>query len=855
MKALRTPALCLVLFLLALGLRLPGLGASLTPDEGLWADRAAQFLKALDSSDWAATYVTGHPGVTTAWAGVAGLAARWTFSRPDGAASIAGLAETLAANPVRVDFLPWLRLPIVVVSAGGVVLIYLLARRLFREPVALLGAALVSFDPFLLAHGRVLQLDALLATFTTIAWLAMLVATRTWRRRYYVLSGVAFGLAVLTKSPALVLGPPLVGWIIVARIRTARGIAGGARRVVAGTILDLVCLGLPAILAIFLLWPALWTAPIATIQQVWGLMTYYGQVGHELGNYWLGQEVAQPGTLFYPAVLLWRTTAVSLLGLVLALGWAAVAAWNAIARRTAIDAGRQRQPYPANERQTVLGLLLFVAWYGLILSIGDKKFDRYLLPIFPAIDLLAAWGWYVTVGRLAGVLRLRSPRHTGTEVLSSASRARGYALLVVALVLVGGQAASALASQPTYLTAYNPLAGGIKTARGVFIVGWGEGLAEAAGFLNQQPDAANQRTAAWYGQNVFGPFYKGQSFDLYYDVQSAFDLYGKDVDYVVTYVNEQQRNLLDPTVRERLGAPLFASEQAGVPLAQVFAWPKPFAHTAYRSLAPGLRLLGWQVGAYEPNTGLLPVTTYWDASELESTPGADSHVVAWMKDDAGEVWAKAEVALDPANRTAGWLDRPTISQKIELHAPPGLLPGVYRVEVAPFAGETLALGAVPVAPARLVDLAKGGPQASPGVLLGAGDEVLFGNQWRLAGYTQNRDGQTLELDLLWTALNASEPGLKLFVHLVDEQDQIVAQYDGPLARLAVPGVASQPALQPGELARQRVRLQVPGERAGQSYRVYVGVYRTSDQQRLPVVAGGAPIPDGRYPLPVTEPIN
>ena len=181
-----------------------------------------------------------------------------------------------------------------------------------------------------------------------------------------------------------------------------------------------------------------------------------------------------------------------------------------------------------------------------------------------------------------------------------------------------------MAARPTYLTAYNPLAGGMRTARDLFIVGWGEGLAEAAAYLDRQPGAADQHVASWYGQNVFGSFYRGQSYDLYYDLRTAADLYAHDVDYVVTYVNQDQRDLLDASIREKLGSPLFTSQAAGVTLASVYAWPKPFLHTADRSVAPGLRLLGWDLGNYDPASGRLRVVSYWDAGRARPSPGRRS---------------------------------------------------------------------------------------------------------------------------------------------------------------------------------------------------------------------------------------
>ena len=48
------------------------------------------------------------------------------------------------------------------------------------------------------------------------------------------------------------------------------------------------------------------------------------------------------------------------------------------------------------------------------------------------------------------------------------------------------------AHYPYYFTYYNPLAGGSMTAPEVLLVGWGEGLDTAAGWLKQQPDAAHR---------------------------------------------------------------------------------------------------------------------------------------------------------------------------------------------------------------------------------------------------------------------------------------------------------------------------------------------------------------------------
>ncbi len=119
-------------------------------------------------------------------------------------------------------------------------------------------------------------------------------------------------------------------------------------------------------------------------------MTAYGGGEHELGNYWLGQPMPEPGILFYPMILALRTTPVTLVGLLLALALAV-----------------PRRGPAASGRHTVWALWAFVLWFGLILSLGGKKFDRYLLPIFPVVDLLAAWGWVTALGWVSQRLRGR----------------------------------------------------------------------------------------------------------------------------------------------------------------------------------------------------------------------------------------------------------------------------------------------------------------------------------------------------------------------------------------------------------------------------------------------------------------
>ena len=654
----QTTLVAMLLFVLAVLLRLPHLGAFLTPDEQrIWTTLTAQFMSALLRGDWAATATSGYPGVTTTWAGSLGLALQWLIARPPDVTSLAGMADALLATPSRLDMLPWVRLGVVLASAAGIALVFLLTRRLFDDAVALFAAGLLLFDPFLLAHTRILNTDPLLALALTISWLALMIGATGGQRRYLVISGIGFGLALLTKTPALLVTPLVIGWIFWQQGHRQSSAADVLR---AGAI-DLAWFAFPAVLTCLILWPALWVAPLATLQRSIEFAAVLGQTGHELGNFWLGQPVEGPGALFYPAVLLWRSTPVTLIGLVLAILALAAAAL-----------GRLRSATPKNGqegRSAAWALVLFVVWFAVAMSFSPKKFDRYLLPAFPAVDILAAWGWLTAVrwiARPGAVGRQPANQH---EPRALAAGRREFECLRPAQDGPSWPCWSWSACRrpllvshlPTYLTAYNPLLGGLRTAQRVMLVGWGEGLEEAAAYLDQQPDASSRRVAAWYGSNVFGPFFRGRSYDLHYDLRTAADLYANDVDYVVTYVNQLQRQLLDASIADRLGTPLMTSSWSGVPLAQVYAWPKPFDHTSDRTLTDGLQLLGWELGQVDPNQSQVPVRLYWDADAAAA--GGLPPVLVWLKDASGEVWAKTEMipTVDPALLTSGWADRQAVA--------------------------------------------------------------------------------------------------------------------------------------------------------------------------------------------------
>jgi 4-amino-4-deoxy-L-arabinose transferase-like glycosyltransferase len=103
----------------------------------------------------------------------------------------------------------------------------------------------------------------------------------------------------------------------------------------------------------------------------------------------------------------------------------------------------------------------------------------------------------------------------------------------------------------------------------------------------------------------------------------------------------------------------------------------------------------------------------------------------------------------------------------------------------------------------------------------------FNNQIELAGIQYpdgfKRGDQELSILTAWRVLNESEPGsTAIFIHLLDERDQIVAQDD----RLGVPRHTWQPGDEFVQVHRLNIANVLPGK-----YRLAVGLYNRADNSR------------------------
>jgi 4-amino-4-deoxy-L-arabinose transferase-like glycosyltransferase len=570
------PALYLIV---ALGVFVPrvfDLGGFLTVDEAnFWLARSSAFLDAVRRGDWAATAISTHPGVTTMWLGSIGLLLREWFVEPG----------VLPGDFVTA--LALMRLPAALIHSLAVVLGYALLRRLLTPIAALLAALLWAADPFVVAYSRLLHVDALAGTFMTLSVLAALVAgaknqeprtrnqepgTRNQEPRtknqaaslvcglwsvvgswWWLVSGVFGGLALLSKSPSLVL-VPVIGVIALSAARPRAAGFSVQRSAFSVQLLAIWCLA--AALTFFALWPALWVDPLGALGWLRTGVEAEGAQPHMLGNFFLGRADDAPGLLFYPVALALRLTPITLLGVLLLPLWL---------RR--LD----------REQLRALALVaLFVLLLAAGLSVFPKKFNRYIVPAFPALDILAAAG---LTGALNWIASLRAGRFWPRRV-----PALGMAALVVLA------SANLAFWHPYPITAFNQVLGGAPAGARTFAIGWGEGFEQVAAWLNQQPDIT--------GVSVVSRIPVVQAPYMRPGTHARTPQQGNlpaDTGYIVVYVSQVQRGLPSPPFDRFFagGTPLHTVRIQGVDYAWIYAVPPPLEEVRPAAFGDAIRLRGF----------------------------------------------------------------------------------------------------------------------------------------------------------------------------------------------------------------------------------------------------------------------
>jgi len=258
---------------------------------------------------------------------------------------------------------------------------------------------------------------------------------------------------------------------------------------------------------------------------------------------------------------------------------------------------------------------------------------------------------------------------------------------------------------------------------------------------------------------------------------------------------------------------------------------------AYRIGAPRQRGTGkWGELVVGPQEAL-PVELVWQRTgHVADTPQLFLHLVG----EDGRFYSQVDVAIlqgrYPPSNWAGDIRYP---DHITWNLPRDLPPGRYRIDAGLY---RLADGKVWTAQGAdhaVLDYVVVPPAASAGPIPRLAEPPVFGNTIRLLGVEPlpgkqtARKGTEQSLTFLWQSDRRPARDYTLFVHLLDDNGKVRAQYDGqPMG-----GFYPTSQWDSGEQIRESVNLPLADDLPTGHYTIQAGWYRPDTGRRLLLVSG------------------
>jgi hypothetical protein len=392
--------------------RLPS-GPGLTPDEPLYVSQGVYLFESLldhgpafftpqaaQEVFGAKGYLPDHPPLGRMVLGCFHQCTSWMFATDD-------LVFNICAARLGSCFLFGL----------AVCLLFQFSQRRYGPVTAVAAAVVLMLMPRVVGHARLATLE----TITMLTWLMAMLPLLTWwtgpqppTTRQSLISGILFGLLLLTKMQAVFLPPLIVAWAIWQfRLSAVR---------------PLLIWGVTAGCLFLFGWPWLWLDPVEHVMQYLGRSTERPVL---YVWYWAERYADRSVPWTYPWVMTLLTVPLTI---------PLLAGWRLFVQRWQADRVEQLAA-------------LSVAWPLLVFSLpGTPVYDgtRLFLVIMPLLALLCGGTIALLLNHLIAEWRQRKTGDTGFTWRSGVNMATAVAVPVTLLL-------SALNLGPFSLDSYNPL--------------------------------------------------------------------------------------------------------------------------------------------------------------------------------------------------------------------------------------------------------------------------------------------------------------------------------------------------------------------------------------------------------------
>lgn len=259
--------------------------------------------------------------------------------------------------------------------------------------------------------------------------------------------------------------------------------------------------------------------------------------------------------------------------------------------------------------------------------------------------------------------------------------------------------------------------------------------------------------------------------------------------------------------------------------------PEPaIMHRLSAQVGDVIEFLGYNtVDSARPGESI-PLTLFWQAKRSLSE---DYTVFAQVLDSDGERVAQWDSLTDGVFPTMLWTPQVTVADRREILLPRNLEPGLYRVVAGMYRR--------PDDPERLSVVTADGPSANDVIELGelkipmrssnASPQhelnASVGSTIRLDGYDLQVTQDKISLSLHWQAIASVGVDYKVFVHLIDDAGDIVAQQD----QMPRQGKYPTRIWETGERIVDPYSISLAGVRTGR-YRLLAGMYSPDSGERL-----------------------
>jgi hypothetical protein len=433
-------------------------------DEHFWFLRTQNFISAIQKGDWAGTYQNPKPGITVMF--LSGVC----------------LETVLQVYELAFNFRPqiytydtfWLvslatKLPLVLLNIVSVIGITIIIRKIFNKQLSIFFLILLVLHPYFIGISRYFHGDGTLTIFMSLSVFTLFYAIFSDKRLFLVLSGIFGGLAVLTKLQGVFLFPYL-GLILLCEVFYKK-------LSIKDLVFWFVLWSVVFVFTIFLFFPALWVNAADTLRSIFEEAFVITSTGKNAKVNFNPYLVSFPMIVTFPSILL------NICGII---------------------------AFVKSRNKYILYSMMFVFFYVIQIQLVEQKSERYLLPLFPFLALIGAYG---------------------LDYLKTYLRSVQFKWILVFVTVFNF---SWLLWNTPYYTAHAELAP------------WGAVYFEAAKYLNSKPDAQNTKVVAVEKPHTFRPFFKGKTYGINESLPS-----GWTPEYVITAYITQPPKKYNHCVKEK----------------------------------------------------------------------------------------------------------------------------------------------------------------------------------------------------------------------------------------------------------------------------------------------------------------